>query len=412
MADSKQVPKVRFKGFGDDWLSTQYMKIADVYRGLTYKPSDVSASGVKVLRSSNISEDTFVQNQDDVYVNEAAVNIEASQENDILITSANGSTRLVGKHAIIKNLQHRTTHGGFMLLSRAKKPYFVNACMGSSWYRRFINTYVAGGNGAIGNLKKSDLEQQIIFVPNDLEQTKIGELFKNLDTLINQHQTRVAQLANVKKSMLDKMFPKAGADVPEVRFGLWREKWHGNLIKDFCKVGDIDHRMPPSVNFGIPYVMTGDFYGINSINFENAKLVSNEDYEQLTKKIKPEFGDLLMARYASIGMVRYVETRDRFLVSYSCAIIKPFELMDGKYLFYYMQSFELQKQIKLVINTGSQPNVGIDSIKNLKVLSPSKIEQTKIGQFFQNLDTLIAQNQKALDQLKNLKQALLHKMFV
>ena len=119
-----------------------------------------------------------------------------------------------------------------------------------------------------------------------------------------------------------------------------------------------------------------------------------------------------MARYASIGMVRYVETRDRFLVSYSCAIIKPFELMDGKYLFYYMQSFELQKQIKLVINTGSQPNVGIDSIKNLKVLSPSKIEQTKIGQFFQNLDTLIAQNQKALDQLKNLKQALLHKMFV
>ena len=151
---------------------------------MTYKPSDICDSGIRVFRSSNIDEDTFVLKADDVFVKKDAVNIDYSKENDILITSANGSTRLVGKHAIISSISgNPAVHGGFMLLGTTKEPYFINASMGSSWYRRFIELYVAGGNGAIGNLNKNDLDNQVILIPSEPEQRAIGAFLSGLTTL-------------------------------------------------------------------------------------------------------------------------------------------------------------------------------------------------------------------------------------
>ena len=171
------------------WEQRKYGEVVETRRGLTYKPSDICYSGIRVLRSSNIDEDTFVLKADDVFVKKDAVNIDYSKENDILITSANGSSRLVGKHAIISSISgNPAVHGGFMLLGTTKEPYFINASMGSSWYRRFIELYVAGGNGAIGNLNKNDLDNQVILIPSEPEQRAIGAFFKQLDHLITLHQ--------------------------------------------------------------------------------------------------------------------------------------------------------------------------------------------------------------------------------
>ena len=184
-----KVPEIRFNGFTHDWEQRKFGDVVQVRRGLTYKPSDVQETGVRVLRSSNINEDTFVCGNDDVFVNPKTVNIDTVKQNDILITSANGSSRLVGKHALIKGIPDESAvHGGFMLLGITKNYDFINASMNSSWYIRFINIYVTGGNGAIGNLSKSDLDEQLILVPSDLEQKKIGEYFTNLDHLITLHQ--------------------------------------------------------------------------------------------------------------------------------------------------------------------------------------------------------------------------------
>lgn len=171
------------------WEQRKFGDVVQTRRGLTYKPTDIEENGIRVLRSSNIDEDTFVYGDDDVFVNPKAVNIEPVRKNDILITSANGSSRLVGKHALIQEIpDDSAVHGGFMLLGRTKNYDFVNASMSSSWYTKFINVFVAGGNGAIGNLNKNDLDEQVIFVPNDAEQTKIGNYFRNLDHLITLHQ--------------------------------------------------------------------------------------------------------------------------------------------------------------------------------------------------------------------------------
>ena len=94
-----------------------------------------------MLRSSNIDEEQFQIFDDDVFVNPSCVNIEFANNNDILITSANGSSRLVGKHTIISGISSNTTvHGGFMLLAKPYiNPYFLNASMSSNWYKKFID---------------------------------------------------------------------------------------------------------------------------------------------------------------------------------------------------------------------------------------------------------------------------------
>ena len=200
------VPKIRFPGFTEDWEQRKFAELANIRRGLTYKPNDVTDSGIRVLRSSNINEDSFIENDDDVFVKESAVNISSVKDGDILITSANGSNRLVGKHAIIFKAG-QAVHGGFMLIASAYgNPYFLNASMSSSWYTNFVNMYVAGGNGAIGNLKKSDLENQVIRVPSEAEQLRIGQFFQSLDQTITLHQRKVEILHKLKKSLLRQMF--------------------------------------------------------------------------------------------------------------------------------------------------------------------------------------------------------------
>lgn len=162
---------------------------AKLRRGLTYSPADICSEGVRVLRSSNIDEEYFVTSEDDVFVKRECVNIPFCKNGDILITAANGSSKLVGKHAVLQGLsENNVVHGGFMILGESKNPAFLNALMSSSWYTKFITLHIAGGNGAIGNLNKNDLENQIVLFPKNEEQQKIGKFFERLDSLITLHQ--------------------------------------------------------------------------------------------------------------------------------------------------------------------------------------------------------------------------------
>ena len=173
------------------WEQRKFSDMAETRRGLTYSPSSIRVSGIRVLRSSNIAEDQFAYSEDDVFVAPDAVKIPFANQGDILITSANGSTRLVGKHTIIRDIpMNSAVHGGFMLLATAQNPEFVNALMSAPWYAKFISLFVAGGNGAIGNLNKNDLDEQDVLVPEDAEQRIIGQYFSQLDRLITLHQCK------------------------------------------------------------------------------------------------------------------------------------------------------------------------------------------------------------------------------
>lgn len=204
-AEGKRVPKRRFPGFEGEWRQKKLGEVVVFKRGLTYNPSSISKTGIRVLRSSNIEEDYFIMRKDDVFVDESDISIPFVEKGDILITSANGSSRLVGKHAIIDS-DEKMVHGGFMLLAKTKQFNFINALFSSDWYRHFINRTVLGGNGAIGNLNKSYLEQEEPYFPTDEEQEKIGEFFHILDKSIALQQQKLDKLKDLKKAYLNELF--------------------------------------------------------------------------------------------------------------------------------------------------------------------------------------------------------------
>ena len=204
-SEGERVPKRRFPGFEGEWKEKKLGEVVEFKRGLTYTPSSISKAGIRVLRSSNIDEDQFVLKEDDVFVDESKISIPFVEKGDILITAANGSSRLVGKHAIIDSTE-KMVHGGFMLLAKSNQYKFINALLSSNWYTHFIDRSVLGGNGAIGNLSKSDLENEVPLFPSDEEQKQIGEFFQKIDKSISLQQEKLDKLKDLKKAYLNELF--------------------------------------------------------------------------------------------------------------------------------------------------------------------------------------------------------------
>ena len=204
-ADNQSItPPLRFKGFNGEWIMIRFSDIATIRRGLTYSPENIRDRGVRVLRSSNIDEDAFTISDSDVFVDSRCVNIPLANNGDILVTAANGSPRLVGKHCLVESDDEKMVPGGFMYLVSSDEAEFLNACMGASWYKKFLVTGVSGGNGAIGNLSKDELEKCEFYIPKEKEErNRIASFFTNLDKQITLQSQQVEKLMQLKKACLN-----------------------------------------------------------------------------------------------------------------------------------------------------------------------------------------------------------------
>ena len=397
-------PKIRFKGFTKDWEQRKFGDVVQVRRGLTYKPSDVQETGVRVLRSSNINEDTFVCGNDDVFVNPKTVNIDTVKQNDILITSANGSSRLVGKHALIKGIPDESAvHGGFMLLGITKNYDFINASMNSSWYIRFINIYVTGGNGAIGNLSKSDLDEQLILVPSDLEQKKIGEYFTNLDHLITLHQRKCEQTKNLKKYMLQKMFPQNGAKVPEIRFNGFTHDWEqrklGDVFKEYSEKNHTELSALTIIQGGGTVKREDSDRNLmyDTSNLSNYKMVRKDDFIVHLRSFE---GGLEKSSLDGIISPAYHTFHS--------------DMADSRFYYPYFRSYEFikHKLVSHVYGIRDGRSIDIDGMKTIEIPYTSIEEQRKIGDYLDCLDNLITLHQRQCDELKKMKKYMLQNMFI
>ena len=191
--NNKSTPEIRFKGFTDAWEQRCFSDIAEVRRGLTYTPdhlTNTKINSIRVLRSSNIFDGSFIcSDKDDVFVTKNIVRIKTIKNGEILVTAANGSSALVGKHCIVQGVSDGSAvHGGFMLAVKTSFPGFLQASMNSEWYEKFIKIYSSGGNGSIGNLSGSVLLKQEIPIPEEHEIKQIGVFFEKIDSLITLHQ--------------------------------------------------------------------------------------------------------------------------------------------------------------------------------------------------------------------------------
>jgi type I restriction enzyme S subunit len=240
------------------------------------------------------------------------------------------------------------------------------------------------------------------------------------ESLISEKKNFISLLKEKRQALISHVVTK-GLD-PDVEMKDSGVEWIGEIPRNWSvgklkyflnAIGDVDHYMPDSVDDGIPYVMTGDLTElVSDISFESCKKVSEKDYFKLSKKIKTSKGDVVMARYATIGTLSYVDIDKKFLVSYSCVTIKPDHAhLSGLYLFYYLKSHTFLHSIQSHINTNTQGNVGVNDLKKVEICVPSSQEQERIVNFLHektlSIDAIIKETERSIDLLKEHRTALI-----
>lgn len=200
----EKVPEIRFVGFTGDWEQRKFPEFVQFYNGQTYKPEDVQDDGVLVLRSSNVKNDEIVD-ADNVYLDKSVANAEQVRKGDIIVVVRNGSRALIGKHAEIKREMSNTVIGAFMTGIRSEHSSFVNALLGTPQFEREIEMNMGA---TINQITGYMFSKMAFMIPSGDEQDKIGAYFKGLDDLITLHQRKHETLKEIKKYMLQNMFPK------------------------------------------------------------------------------------------------------------------------------------------------------------------------------------------------------------
>ena len=341
---------------------------------------------------------------------------------DLLITK-DGT---VGKVAIVSGLNDKASLNSGVLLVRTHESFdkrFLFWVLQSEEFWTWFSLKNAG-NSTIIHLYQGDFAEFSYTFPNAKEQKEIADFLDaqcaKIDGIIADIEKQIETLQKYKKSLitetitkgLDKSVPMKDSGIEWI--GNIPEHWQVKKLSYECeRIGDIDHYMPDSVNEGIPYVMTGDLIGdSNEIDFKNCKQISEQDYQRLSRKMKPILNDIIFARYATIGTVRIVDFDREFLVSYSCAIIRPKKNLHSKYLFYYLKSNAFFEEISKYINTNTQGNVGIDSLGRAKTPIPRLEEQIEISKFLDkkcaDIEDVIATKEKQLDAIKQHKKSLIY----
>ena len=270
---------------------------------------------------------------------------------------------------------------------------------------------------ALPSMTQTDLGSEKLPVPKKDEQKKIADFLdkqtSKIDAIIKTNEEQLEVLKKYKKSLITQTVTK----------GLLKNKekknkgieWEISRLKyEVEGIFDIDHYMPDSIDKGIPYVMTGDLRDLFSqIDFSSCKQISESDYKKLSKKIKTDIGDIIFARYATIGTVCFVDVEIKNLISYSCVTIKTKKnRLLGKYLYYYLKSSAFIQEIEKYINSNTQGNVGIESLGKVYLPIPPLDIQNSIIAFLDEkctkIDSLITQKQEAIETMQKYKKSLIY----
>ena len=256
------------------------------------------------------------------------------------------------------------------------------------------------------NIAYSEYTEVTVQLPKKEEQDWIAKFFKQLDTLITLHQRKYEKLVNIKKSMLDKMFPKNGASVPEIRFKGFTDPWEqrkvGTLIEDYTEKTVTQNQYPvltSSQQQGI--VLQEDYFADRQVTTDN-----NVGYYVLPKG----YFTYRSRSDTDVFVFNRNNIVDKGIISYYYPVFAP-KSCDSNFLLRRL-NHGIKKQLSMAAEGTGQKVLAHAKFKNMVVDVPSQSEQEKIGTILEELDTLITLHQRKLEKLQNIKKSCLEKMFV
>ena len=283
-----------------------------------------------------------------------------------------------------------------------------------------IHTFKINSQGITSdnwNLKFPALSEIEIYVsPYEQEQAKIAAYFANLDHLITLHQRKYDKLQVLKKAMLEKMFPKNGSSVPEIRFKGFTDAWEQRKLGDMMNVTSVKRiHQSDWTDSGVRFLRARDIVAAAKNEEPDDYLyISKEKYEEYSALSgKVGVSDLLVTGVGTIGVPYLVRNLEPLYFKDGNIIwFQNSDKIDGKFLFYSFSAEQIQGFINESAGIGTVGTYTIESGKKTPISLPNQIEQAKVGEFFQQLDNLITLHQRELEKLQNIKKSMLEKMFV
>ncbi len=399
----KNVPEIRFEGFSGEWITTDIAELAlfnpkeelpECFKYVDLESvKGTSLIGYRVeLRENAPSRAQRLAKKGDVFFQ----TVRPYQKNNYLFDKLENDYVFSTGYA-----QLRPYYDGHFLLNLIQRDSFVknvlDNCTGTSYPA--INSSVLAG-------------LEVSYPETKDEQTKIGNTFQKLDSLIKQHQQKHDKLSSIKKAMLERMFPKQGETIPEIRFKGFSGEWEesnlaectdlltGNPFnsKEFTTEGILLIR---GMNVKRGYLDTSSKiseYWPSSKGLERYLLEPEDIVIQMD-------GALIGKSYAKINSNNLPAILVQRVTRVRCSKVDP------EFMYQYIQR-DFLNHISGIKTETAVPHLSLHDIRNFSVFLPERTEQTKIGNYFQKLDALINQHQQQIAKLNNIKQACLSKMFV
>ena len=382
--DVKKEPELRFPGFEGEWERKKLGELCQIEKG------------------KQINKNTLSTN-DKYYVLNGGIN--PSGYTDKFNTEANTvSINEGGSCGFVKLNTTRFWSGGHnytLLNPKCEVKYLYNYL---KWREKYLNS-LAVGTG-IPNIQKKVLQDVVsVSYPLIQEQTKIGSFLSTIDTLISTTEKELEEYRELKRGMLQKMFPKNGADVPEIRFPGFTDAWEQRKLgttNTFFTDGNYGEAYPKSSDMtdssrGIPF-LTGGNLNDGKLSLDGASYITPEKHSKLTSGHLLE-DDIVIAVRGSLGALGYVNTDNSgWNINSQLAILRTDKSeLYGKFLIQYLLSWTGQNEL-LKRQTGSAlKQLSIGAIKDVEVPITSVAEQEKIGEYFADLDNLITLHQRELE---------------
>ena len=420
--ENNKTPSIRFKGFTDPWEQRKFGDGMDLLTGFPFESEKFSDNGINLIRGMNVKRG-YLDLSDSLCMKwKSSEGLEKYLlENEDILIQMDGA--LIGKsYAKIKESQLPALLVQRVTRARAIPEDSNSDFMYQTIQRDFLKYIILNKtDSAVPHLSLNDIREFPIRVPNLEEQKKIGEYLYNLDNLIALHQRKYNKLLNVKKSMLEKMFPKNGSNIPEIRFKGFTDPWEQRKVLDLLELlTDYDANgsfadMAKNIN-----TTDGDGYAwyVRITDLENPKPLSelkyvDESSYEFLKKTELHGGELLMAKRGNIGKVYIFEPRTKCAtVAPNMYLLKLNNKVIPHFLYDYFVSEEGNKKLTRLNASSTMGALYKDDVKNIDVIMPSIEEQAMIGNFFQSIDHIITLHQRELEKLQNIKKSMLEKMFV
>ena len=399
-------PAIRFKGFTDAW---EQRKLGEVFEEYSEKNHEELPPLTIIQGGGTIRRDESERSLQ--YDKSSLSNYKMVNKDDFIVhlRSFEGGLEKANSQGIISPAYH--TFHGENVDSRFYYAYFRS--------KNFINKDLKPHVYGIRDGRSIDIEgMKTIKIPYTAyaEQKSIGDFLTALDHLITLHQRKYDKLQVLKKAMLEKMFPKNGSSVPEIRFKGFTDAWEQRKLGDMMNVTSVKRiHQSDWTDCGIRFLRARDIVSAYKNEEPGDYLyISKEKYDEYSSiSGKVSTGDMLVTGVGTIGVPYLVENSDPLYFKDGNIIwFQNEDKVFGKFLFYSFTGKSIQDFITESAGIGTVGTYTIESGKKTPIALPDKEEQERIGLFFANLDNLITLHQRELEKLQNIKKSMLEKMFV